>query len=31
VASVGVDIEHPSICGRCVSNLFTIGEPRKYA
>ena len=31
VASVGVDAKHPSICGRCVSNLFGAGEARKYA
>jgi isoleucyl-tRNA synthetase len=31
VASVGVDAEHPTICGRCVSNLFGAGEVRKYA
>jgi isoleucyl-tRNA synthetase len=28
---VGVDAEHPSICGRCVSNLFGAGEKRQYA
>ncbi len=28
---VGSDAEHPSICGRCVSNLFGAGEVRKYA
>jgi isoleucyl-tRNA synthetase len=28
---VGVDAEHPSICGRCVSNLFGAGEVRTYA
>jgi isoleucyl-tRNA synthetase len=31
VASVGIDKEHPTICGRCVSNLFGAGEVRKYA
>jgi isoleucyl-tRNA synthetase len=31
VASVGIDKEHPTICGRCVSNLFGAGEARKYA
>ena len=31
VASVGVDADHPTICGRCVSNLFGAGEVRKYA
>ncbi len=28
---VGADAAHPSICGRCVSNLFGKGEVRKYA
>jgi isoleucyl-tRNA synthetase len=30
-ADVGSDAAHPSICGRCVSNLFGKGEARKYA
>lgn len=30
-ADVGSHAEHPSICGRCVSNLFGAGEVRKYA
>ena len=30
-ADVGAHAEHPSICGRCVSNLFGAGEVRKYA
>ena len=30
-ADVGVDLAHPQICGRCVSNLFGKGEARKYA
>jgi isoleucyl-tRNA synthetase len=30
-ADVGSHKEHPSICGRCVSNLFGPGEVRKYA
>jgi isoleucyl-tRNA synthetase len=30
-ADVGLHAEHPSICGRCVSNLFGSGEVRKYA
>ena len=30
-ADVGADAEHPVICGRCVSNLFGDGEPRKHA
>ena len=28
---VGIDAEHPSLCGRCVSNLFGAGEPREVA
>ncbi|SEN95001.1 Isoleucyl-tRNA synthetase [Nitrosospira multiformis] len=28
---VGVDREHPTICGRCVSNLYGAGEVRRYA
>ncbi|PLC53542.1 isoleucine--tRNA ligase [Pollutimonas nitritireducens] len=28
---VGVDPEHPVICGRCVSNLFKLGELRRHA
>ena len=30
-ADVGSDSAHPSICARCVSNLFGAGEARKYA
>jgi isoleucyl-tRNA synthetase len=30
-ADVGADAKHPSICGRCVSNLFGAGEVRNYA
>jgi isoleucyl-tRNA synthetase len=30
-ADVGANAEHPSICGRCVSNLFGAGEVRKHA
>jgi isoleucyl-tRNA synthetase len=30
-ADVGVEPEHPSLCGRCVSNLFGAGEPRTVA
>ena len=30
-ADVGANNEHPTICGRCVSNLFGRGEARKYA
>lgn len=28
---VGASAEHPTICGRCVSNLFGAGEKRTYA
>jgi isoleucyl-tRNA synthetase len=28
---VGVDLVHPTICGRCVSNLYGSGEIRKVA
>ncbi|SHI04093.1 Isoleucyl-tRNA synthetase [Pollutimonas bauzanensis] len=28
---VGADPEHPAICGRCVANLFGLGEPRQHA
>jgi len=28
---VGSNAEHPTICGRCVSNLYGDGEARKYA
>ncbi|MDO8370514.1 MAG: isoleucine--tRNA ligase [Polaromonas sp.] len=28
---VGHDAAHPTICGRCTSNLFGTGEERKYA
>jgi len=30
-ADVGHDTDHPSICGRCVSNLFGDGESRSFA
>ncbi len=30
-ADVGQDPAHPTICGRCVSNLFGTGEDRKFA
>jgi isoleucyl-tRNA synthetase len=30
-ADVGADPKHPEICGRCVSNLFGAGEPRRFA
>jgi len=28
---VGSDAAHPTLCGRCVSNLYGAGEPRHYA
>jgi isoleucyl-tRNA synthetase len=28
---VGAEREHPTLCGRCVSNLFGAGEPRTVA
>jgi isoleucyl-tRNA synthetase len=28
---VGSDANHPTLCGRCVSNLFGTGEVRRYA
>jgi isoleucyl-tRNA synthetase len=30
-ADVGSDAAHPTICARCVSNLFGAGEPRVHA
>jgi len=30
-ADVGVDAAHPTLCGRCVSNLLGEGEARKHA
>ena len=30
-ADVGHDPEHPTLCGRCTSNLFGSGEPRSHA
>jgi len=30
-ADVGVNHEHPTLCGRCVNNLFGSGEERKFA
>ena len=30
-ADVGADADHPQLCGRCVSNLFGAGEPRRHA
>ena len=31
VESVGKHAEHPTLCGRCVSNLFGEGETRRHA
>jgi isoleucyl-tRNA synthetase len=28
---VGSDVAHPTLCGRCVSNLFGGGEARQHA
>ncbi len=30
-ADVGIDRAHPSLCGRCIANLFGTGEPRAFA
>ncbi|HEY7986420.1 MAG TPA: class I tRNA ligase family protein, partial [Methylophilaceae bacterium] len=30
-ADVGTDQQHPTICGRCISNLYGTGESRRYA
>jgi len=30
-ADVGADAAHPTLCGRCVSNLFGAGEQREHA
>jgi len=30
-SDVGSDVNHPALCGRCVSNLFGSGEARRYA
>jgi len=30
-ADVGAAADHPELCGRCVSNLYGDGEPRRYA
>jgi len=30
-ADVGTDAAHPTLCGRCVANLFGAGEPRQFA
>ncbi|SEP11733.1 isoleucine--tRNA ligase [Nitrosovibrio sp. Nv6] len=28
---VGTDADHPTICGRCIANLYGAGEARRYA
>ena len=28
---VGIEPDHPTICGRCTSNLYGAGEDRKFA
>jgi isoleucyl-tRNA synthetase len=30
-ADVGANAAHPTLCGRCVANLFGAGEPRQFA
>ncbi|MCL6554829.1 MAG: isoleucine--tRNA ligase [Burkholderiales bacterium] len=30
-ADVGADPRHPTLCGRCLANLFGGGEPRRHA
>jgi isoleucyl-tRNA synthetase len=30
-ADVGAHADHPTLCGRCHSNLFGAGEKRKFA
>lgn len=30
-SDVGHDTQHPTLCGRCVSNLFSTGEARRHA
>jgi isoleucyl-tRNA synthetase len=30
-SDVGSDKAHPTLCGRCVANLFGNGEPRQHA
>jgi isoleucyl-tRNA synthetase len=30
-ADVGANSNHPTLCGRCVANLFGPGEPRRAA
>ena len=31
VEDIGSDPEHPTICGRCISNLHGVGESRQFA
>ena len=28
---IGLDEEHPTICGRCTGNLYGKGDPRRFA
>ncbi|MDB5894480.1 MAG: isoleucine-tRNA ligase, partial [Rhodoferax sp.] len=28
---IGTDAAHPTLCGRCTSNLFGTGEQRAFA
>jgi isoleucyl-tRNA synthetase len=28
---VGINADHPTICGRCTANLFGAGEVRRHA
>jgi isoleucyl-tRNA synthetase len=30
-AEINADAKHPMLCGRCISNLFGPGEPRRFA
>ena len=30
-ADIGADAAHPTLCGRCLSNLYGAGEPRTHA
>ncbi|MGH8851053.1 MAG: isoleucine--tRNA ligase [Casimicrobiaceae bacterium] len=30
-ADVGADTKHPTLCGRCMANLYGGGEPRRFA
>jgi len=30
-ADIGADVQHATLCGRCISNLYGTGEARRYA